>query len=268
MTPAAPVKDRAALGILAGGGREGGQLQARGTVVERATAVTPASASPTLAMPAATAALIVIPDTQSAGKKIDLLALARGPTVRTRAAVPYRDPNNYVELSGGSRRNPRASGAKPVRQSRQPRAHYRTTGREIWEQDGGHVDAWRCRQTARAAPIAGLALYLKELRPPWRCVPRRFPHAAPSNKLGNGWRLKAEGSRSPEGDRQQPHHRQPGRGSVDDAVSASTIQSALATIYDLLLARRAVPSDGIRGASCGRGRRGRPGRLGPWPPRS
>jgi len=86
------------------------------------------------------------PDTQS--QKIDALRTL-GAEVRTVPAVPYKDPNNYVRLSGRlAAEMENAIWANQFDNLANRRSHYETTGREIWEQTDGKVDAW---VTARAA---------------------------------------------------------------------------------------------------------------------
>jgi len=85
--------------------------------------------------------LIVIPETQSQ-EKIDALKTL-GADVRIVPAVPLQDPNNYVKLSGRlAQEMENAIWANQFDNLANRRAHYRTTGAEIWEQTEGKVDAW------------------------------------------------------------------------------------------------------------------------------
>lgn len=96
MNPGGSVKDRAALGIIETAEKEG-KLKPGGTVVE-GTAGNTGIGLAHICNAKGYKCLIVIPDTQSQ-EKIDLLRTL-GAEVRTVPAVPYRDPNNYVKLSG------------------------------------------------------------------------------------------------------------------------------------------------------------------------
>ena len=112
--------------------------------------------------------LIIIPDTQSQ-EKIDLLRTL-GAEVRTVPAVPYRDANNYVKLSGrlaGEMEN--AIWANQFDNLANRRAHYETTGREIWEQTDGKIDAW-VAATGTGGTYAGVAMFLKDQNPQVRCL--------------------------------------------------------------------------------------------------
>ena len=118
--------------------------------------------------PKATSALIIIPDTQSQ-EKIDLLRTL-GAEVRTVPAVSYKDPNNYVRLSGRiASELDNAIWANQFDNLANQRAHYETTGGEIWNQTDGKVDVW-VAATGTGGTYAGVALYLKEKNPDVRCV--------------------------------------------------------------------------------------------------
>ncbi|AKV67740.1 Cysteine synthase B [Microcystis panniformis FACHB-1757] len=112
--------------------------------------------------------LIIIPDTQSQ-EKIDLLRTL-GAEVRTVPAVPYRDANNYVKLSGRlASEMENAIWANQFDNLANRRAHYETTGREIWEQTDGKIDAW-VAATGTGGTYAGVAMFLKDQNPQVRCV--------------------------------------------------------------------------------------------------
>jgi cysteine synthase A len=107
--------------------------------------------------------LIIIPETQSQ-EKIDLLRTL-GAEVRTVPAVPYRDPNNYVKLSGRlASEMENAIWANQFDNLANRIAHYETTGPEIWEQTDGKVDAW-VAATGTGGTFAGVSLFLKEKNP-------------------------------------------------------------------------------------------------------
>jgi len=161
LNPGGSVKDRAALYIIEDAERRG-LLKPGGTVVE-GTAGNTGIGLAHICNAKGYKCLIVIPDTQSQ-EKIDLLRTL-GAEVKTVPAVPYRDPNNYVKLSGRlAAEIPNAIWANQFDNLANRQAHYETTGPEIWAQTDGTVDAW-VAATGTGGTYAGVALFLKEKNP-------------------------------------------------------------------------------------------------------
>jgi hypothetical protein len=77
------------------------------------------------------------------------------------------------------------------------RAHYATTGPEIWEQTGGRVDAW-VAATGTGGTYAGVALFLKERNPAIRCV-LADPHGSALYAWAKTGELASEGNSITEG---------------------------------------------------------------------
>jgi cysteine synthase A len=228
MNPGGSVKDRAALGILQEA-EEQGLLQPGGTVVE-GTAGNTGIGLTHLCNARGYRALIVIPDTQSA-EKIGLLR-SLGADVRTVPAVPYRDPNNYVRLSGRiAEETPGAVWANQFDNLANRRAHYNSTGPEIWQQTGGRVDAW-VAATGTGGTYAGVALYLKEQNPKVRCV-LADPYGSALYSWATKGELTSEGNSITEGIGNSRVTANLEGAPVDDAVRIHD-QDALATIYNLL----------------------------------
>ncbi len=228
MNPGGSVKDRAALGILQEA-EEQGLLQSGGTVVE-GTAGNTGIGLTHLCNARGYKALIVIPETQSA-EKIGLLR-SLGAEVRTVPAVPYRDPNNYVRLSGRiAEETPGAVWANQFDNLANRRAHFNSTGPEIWQQTGGCVDAW-VAATGTGGTYAGVALYLKEQNPNVRCV-LADPHGSALYSWATGGALVSEGSSITEGIGNSRVTANLDGAPIDDAVRIDD-QDALATIYNLL----------------------------------
>src|SRR5450432_4690185 len=96
LNPGQSVKDRAALFISQDAVRRGA-LRPGGTIVE-GTAGNTGIGLATVANALGFKTVIVIPDTQSQEKK-DALRLLGAELIEV-PAVPYKDPNNYVKLSG------------------------------------------------------------------------------------------------------------------------------------------------------------------------
>jgi cysteine synthase len=166
LNPGGSVKDRAALYIIEDA-EQRGLLRPGGTVVE-GTAGNTGIGLAHICNAKGYKCLIVIPDTQSQ-EKIDLLRTL-GAEVRTVPAVPYRDPNNYVKLSGRlAAELDNAIWANQFDNLANRQAHYETTGPEIWAQTAGTVDAW-VAATGTGGTYAGVALFFKEMNPRIRCV--------------------------------------------------------------------------------------------------
>ena len=228
MNPGGSVKDRAALGILLEAEQEG-LLKPGGTVVE-GTAGNTGIGLAHLCNARGYKALIVIPDTQSA-EKIGLLR-SLGAEVRTVPAVPYRDPNNYVRLSGRiAAEIPGAVWANQFDNLANRRAHFNSTGPEIWRQTAGKVDAW-VAATGTGGTYAGVALYLKQQNPQVQCV-LADPHGSALYSWAQGGELAMEGSSITEGIGNSRVTANLEGAPIDDAVRIDD-QSALDTIYELL----------------------------------
>jgi len=161
LNPGGSVKDRAALYIIQDAENKG-LLKSGGTVVE-GTAGNTGIGLAHICNAKGYKCLIVIPDTQSQEKMDALRTL--GAEVRPVPAVPYKDPNNYVKLSGRlAEEMENAIWANQFDNLANRQAHYETTGREIWEQTEGKVDAW-VTATGTGGTLAGVSLFLKEKKP-------------------------------------------------------------------------------------------------------
>jgi len=84
--------------------------------------------------------------------------------------VPYRDPQNYIKISGRlaeelNQNDPNgAIWANQFDNVANRQAHYETTGPEIWEQTEGKVDAFICA-VGTGGTLAGTGAFLKEKNP-------------------------------------------------------------------------------------------------------
>ena len=112
--------------------------------------------------------MIVIPETQSQEKK-DALRLMGAELIEV-PAVPYRDPNNYVRLSGrlaeelAQTETNGAIWANQFDNVANRQAHIETTGPEIWQQTDGKVDGFICA-VGSGGTLAGVAIALKQHNP-------------------------------------------------------------------------------------------------------
>lgn len=166
LNPGGSVKDRAALYIIKDA-EEKGLLKPGGTVVE-GTAGNTGIGLAHICNARGYKCLIVIPETQSK-EKIEALRTL-GAEVRPVPAVPYKDPNNYVRLSGRlASEMENAVWANQFDNLANRLAHYETTGPEIWAQTNGKVDAW-VTATGTGGTFAGVSLFLKEKNPQIKTV--------------------------------------------------------------------------------------------------
>jgi len=161
LNPGGSVKDRAALYIIKDA-EEKGLLKPGGTVVE-GTAGNTGIGLAHICNAKGYKCLIIIPDTQSQEKMDALRTL--GAEVRPVPAVPYKDPNNYVRLSGTiASEMENAIWANQFDNLANRLSHYETTGKEIWEQTEGKIDAFTCA-TGTGGTYAGVSLFLKDQNP-------------------------------------------------------------------------------------------------------
>ena len=199
LNPGQSVKDRAALFIIQDAIRRG-TLRPGGTIVE-GTAGNTGIGLATVANALGMRTVIVIPETQTKEKKETLRAL--GADVVEVPAVPYRNPNNYVKVSGRmaeqlAREEPNgAIWANQFDNVANRQAHVETTGPEIWEQTGGSVDGFICA-VGTGGTLAGVAAALRERNPKVAIGLADPPGAALFSYYTTG-ELKAEGSSITEG---------------------------------------------------------------------
>jgi len=161
MNPGESVKDRAARQMILGA-EDRGEIRPGGLIVE-ATAGNTGIGLALVADARGYRTVIVIPDTQSQEKK-DALRLFGAELVEV-PAVPYGNPNNYQHIGRRIANQLRKDEPNGVLFADQwnnldnRRAHYLSTGPEIWEQTGGKIDAFIC-SIGTGATLAGVSSYL------------------------------------------------------------------------------------------------------------
>jgi cysteine synthase A len=227
------VKDRAALFIINDAIAKG-QLRPGGTIVE-GTAGNTGIGLAVVANAMGFKTVIVIPDTQSEEKK-DALRLLGADLIQV-PAVPYKDPNNYVKVSGRiaeqlAREN--AAGAIWANQFdnvANRRAHIEGTGPEIWAQTQGKVNGFTCA-VGTGGTLAGVAIALKERNPRIRIAAADPMGAAIYSWIKTG-ALKSEGTSITEGIGQGRVTANLEGAPIDDAFQISD-EEALPIIFDLL----------------------------------
>ena len=165
LNPGGSVKDRAALFIVRDA-EERGTLRPGGVIVE-GTAGNTGIGLALVANARGYRSVIVMPETQSQEKK-DTLRLLGAELVEV-PQVPYANPNNYQHVGKRLAEELRRSESNGVLFADQwnnldnRKAHYVSTGPEIWEQTEGKVDGFIC-SIGTGGTIAGASTFLREKR--------------------------------------------------------------------------------------------------------
>ncbi len=199
LNPGQSVKDRAGLFIIRDAEKKG--LLERGGVVVEGTAGNTGIGLSVVARALGYRTVIVIPETQSQEKK-DALRLM-GAELLEVPAVPYRNPNNYVKVSGRlaeklAKTDPHgAIWANQFDNVANRDGHIVTTAREIYEQTGGKIDGF-VSAVGTGGTLAGTSAGLKEQNPDIK-VAIADPHGAALFSYYTTGEFKSEGSSITEG---------------------------------------------------------------------
>jgi cysteine synthase len=162
LNPGQSVKDRAALYIIRDAEKKG--LLRPGGVIVEGTAGNTGIGLTLVAKALGYRTVIVIPETQSQEKK-DALKLLGAELVEV-PAVPYKNPNNYVKVSGRlaeqlAETEPNgAIWANQFDNVANRQAHIETTAKEIWADTSGKIDGFIC-SVGSGGTLAGTAMGLK-----------------------------------------------------------------------------------------------------------
>src|ERR1700748_2323855 len=233
LNPGQSIKDRAALFIIQDAIQRG-QLRPGGTIVE-GTAGNTGIGLATVANAMGFRTVIVIPDTQSQEKK-DALRLLGAELIEV-PAVPYKDPNNYVRLSGrlaeqlAKTEKNGAIWANQFDNVANRNAHVEGTGPEIWQQTGGKVDGFTCA-VGTGGTLAGVAIALKKFNPKIKIAAADPMGAAIYSWIKTG-KLQMHGTSITEGIGQSRVTGNLEGAPVDDAYEIPD-EEALPLIFDLL----------------------------------
>ncbi|MDI6026797.1 cysteine synthase A [Corticibacterium sp. UT-5YL-CI-8] len=166
MNPGQSVKDRAGLFIIRDAEKRG--LLKPGGVIVEGTAGNTGIGLTLVAKALGYRTVIVIPETQSQEKK-DVLRLLGAELIEVPAA-PYKNPNNYVKVSGRlaeqlARTEPNgAIWANQFDNLANRDGHIQTTAQEIWQQTDGKVDGFVCA-VGSGGTLAGVAIGLRAKKP-------------------------------------------------------------------------------------------------------
>ena len=233
LNPGQSVKDRAALFIIRDAIARG-TLRPGGTIVE-GTAGNTGIGLTVVANAMGFKTVIVIPDTQSDEKKAALRLM--GAELIEVPAVPYKDPNNYVRLSGRlaaqlAKSEPNgAIWANQFDNVANRQAHIETTGPEIWRQTGGGIDGFTCA-VGTGGTLAGIAIALKKFNPKIKIAAADPLGAAIYSWIKRGT-LEMHGGSITEGIGQSRITANLECAPIDDAYEISD-QEALPLVFDLL----------------------------------
>jgi len=199
LNPGQSVKDRPALGIVRDA-EASGELKPGGTIVEGTAGNTGIG----LALVGAALGyrvVIVMPRTQSQEKK-DAIRLLGAELIEV-DAVPYANPNNYQHYSRRLAEDLAMSEpngaiwANQFDNTSNRKAHYETTGQEIWNQTDGKLDGFICA-IGSGGTLGGVSMALKEKRESVQ-IGVADPGGAAMYEYYTSGQLKSEGTSITEG---------------------------------------------------------------------
>jgi cysteine synthase len=199
MNPGQSVKDRAGLFIIRDA--EQRRLLNPGGVIVEGTAGNTGIGLTLVAKALGYRTVIVIPDTQSQEKK-DALRMLGAELIEV-PAVPYKNPNNYVKLSGrlaaqlAMSEPAGAIWANQFDNLANRDGHFRTTAEEIWAQTNGKVDGF-VASVGTGGTLAGVGLGLKAKNPAVK-IALADPDGAALHSFYTSGELKMSGSSITEG---------------------------------------------------------------------
>ncbi len=167
MNPGGSVKDRAALGMIRDA-EEKGLIRPGGLIIE-ATAGNTGIGLALIANIRGYRTKLFVPDSQSK-EKIDTLR-GMGAEVIVVPSAPYPSPGNYRIIAQETAKREGAFYLNQFENEANWRAHYESTGPEIWEQTDHEVNGFACA-IGSGGTLAGVSMYLKEKNPAIRigCV--------------------------------------------------------------------------------------------------
>lgn len=167
LNPGGSVKDRIGLRMLEVA-EASGEVRPGGTVIEGTSGNTGMG----LALAAAVKGyqcIFTMPDKMSQ-EKVRLLKAFGAEVIVTPTAVPPDHPDNYVQTAKRIvKETPGAVLANQFYNEENPRAHYQTTGPEIWQQTEGRVTHF-VASAGTGGTLTGVGRFLKEKNPEIRVI--------------------------------------------------------------------------------------------------
>jgi cystathionine beta-synthase len=190
LNPGGSVKDRVGVAMIAEAERRG-WLRPGGTIIE----ATAGNTGVGLAMAAAVKGyrcIFVLPDKMS-GEKIRLLRAYGAEVVITPTNVAPDSPESYNGVADRlAREIPGAWQPNQFANLSNPEIHYRTTGREIWEQTEGRVTVF-VAGVGTGGTISGVARYLKEQNADVRIIGADPEGSVLSGDKPHAWKVEGIG---------------------------------------------------------------------------
>jgi len=167
LNPGGSMKDRMALNMVEGA-EQRGELEPGGTIIEATSGNTGAA----LAMIAAVRGyqcIFVMPDKMSNEKMASLRAFGARVVVCPTAVEP-EDPRSYYSVAERlANETPNSFYTRQYHNPDNPEGHYKSTGPELWEQVGDHMDAF-IAGLGTGGTITGTGRYLRERNPQLQLV--------------------------------------------------------------------------------------------------
>ena len=160
LNPGGSAKDRIAINILEAAERDG-LIAPGGTIVEPTSGNTGVGLA-LVALQRGYRMVFVVPD-KFAGEKVAVLQAYGAEVVVTDTDVPPEDPRSYYSVSDRlAREIPGAFKPNQFANQNGPRAHYETTGPEIWRATEGRVTHF-VAGVGTGGTITGTGRYLREV---------------------------------------------------------------------------------------------------------
>ena len=245
LNPGGSVKDRAALALIKDA--QDKKLISKGGTVVEGTAGNTGIGLGLLGNSLGYKTIIVMNDNQTQEKKDILKNL--GAELKLVPAKPFKDEDNYVKVASRLADELRPNNNNGVIWANQfdntanAKGHYEGTGKEIWDQTDGKVDAFIC-SSGTGGTISGVSNALKEKNKDIKIYLSDPKGSSLYNYIKNG-ELKSEGNSITEGIGSSRITKNFENAKIDDAFSVDD-HEALSILYDLII------NEGLSlGTSCG-----------------
>ena len=245
LNPGGSVKDRAALALIKDA--QDKKLISKGGIVVEGTAGNTGIGLGLLGNSLGYKTIIVMNDNQTQEKKDILKNL--GAELKLVPAKPFKDEDNYVKVASRLADELRPNNNNGVIWANQfdntanAKGHYEGTGKEIWDQTDGKVDAFIC-SSGTGGTISGVSNALKEKNKNIKIYLSDPKGSSLYNYIKHG-ELKSEGNSITEGIGSSRITKNFENAKIDDAFSIDD-HEALPILYDL------IKNEGLSlGTSCG-----------------